>query len=190
MTITVLLLQAYLGLTLLGAATGKARSALRGRGNGTATWLLVVAEMGAGFCLVAGLWPRLTALAVAGFLGAGVATKAVRRWRNPYATCGCVGEPRRIDAAEIGGCAAGGGRGHCAAAAAGHSLAGGMRGIVGVTVAAVYLTAAATIGRLRPVCLLLERWDLVVRAAGFAGQDGWRWWGFGFFEAGVGVPPR
>jgi hypothetical protein len=149
--VAIVLLQAYLGFTLLGAAYGKARSAIRGQGNrAAATWSLVLAETVAGVALLSGMFPRVTALAVTAFLALGVATKALRRWRNTRATCGCLGERRRIDAAELtAGCVQVAAAGAAVAVADGGVMVGGPRAIVGAAVALAYLTAAAGYGALR-----------------------------------------
>ena len=151
MAVLIVALQAYLGFTFLGAAYGKARSAVRGqKKSATATLSLVLAETVAGVALLAGLFTRTTALAVAAFLAVGVVTKAFRRWRNAHATCVCVGQRRRINAAELtAGCV------QVAAATAVVALAddggsvGGPRMIGGVALALAYLVAAAGSGVLR-----------------------------------------
>jgi hypothetical protein len=141
--IAIVLLQAYLGFTFLGAAYGKARSAARGKEErAAATWSLVLAEVVAGFALLSGMFARPTALAVTAFLTAGVATKAVRRWRRARATCGCLGYQRRIDAAELVAGAVQVGAAASIAVVDGDVMVGSARAVVGATVALAYLAAA------------------------------------------------
>jgi hypothetical protein len=150
--IAIVLLQAYLGFTFLGAAYGKARTAVGGQEKwATATWSLVVAEILAGFALLVGVFAEATALAVTAFLAVGVATKAFRRWRNARATCGCVGERRRIDAAELmAGCVQVAAAAVVIAAADGGVTLGSARAIAGAMAGLSYLAAAAGLDAVRP----------------------------------------
>lgn len=152
MAIAVVILEAYLGFTLLGAAYGKARAVVRRREKrAAATWSLVVAEMLAGSALLAGVLIGATALAVGVFLAVGVATKAFRRWRNASANCACLGEPRRIDAAELtAGCVQIAAAAVVLALADGGPALGSARAIGGATAAVAYLVIAAGVAAVRP----------------------------------------
>ena len=156
MAVAIVLLQAYLGFTFLGAAYGKARSAARGQERrAAATWSLIPAEVMAGFALLAGVFAQATALALTAFLAVGVATKAVRRWRNARATCGCLGSRRRIDGAELVAGAVQVGAAAVIAVADGSVLVSSPRAVVGAALAVAYLAAALGFdvlrsGRLRP----------------------------------------
>ena len=158
MTVAVVLLQAYLGLTFLGAAYGKARSALRRqRRRAIATWSLVLAETVAGVVLLAGVFARSVAVAVAVFLAGGVAVKAVRRWRNAHAMCGCLGDPRRIDAAELtAGCVQVLAATALVLTADGGVMVGNPRATVGAAAAVAYLAAAIGFGMRRGARLRLD----------------------------------
>jgi hypothetical protein len=154
--IAIVLLQAYLGFTFLGAAYGKSRSAARGHEErAAATWSLVLAEVVAGFALLAGVFARPTAVALTAFLTVGVATKAVRRWRNARATCGCLGSRRRIDAAELIAGAIQVAAAALIAVADDGEIVRSPRAVVGAAVAVAYLGAAVGFdvfrrGRLHP----------------------------------------
>ena len=158
MTVAIVLLQAYLGFTFLGAAYGKARSALRGeQRRAIAIGSLVVTETVAGVVLLAGVFARSVAGAVAVFLAAGVAIKAVRRWRNAHAMCECLGDPRRIDAAELtAGCVQVVAATTLVLVADGGVMVSDPRATIGAALAVAYLAAAIGFGVHRGVRVRLD----------------------------------